>query len=1256
MAIRRSAITLALFVVLFTGSIARAEGTIAWTTTGGPAGGLVNALALAPNAPGTLYAGTNGGVYLTRDDGAHWQLVSKGLPDDPTITALAVSTDPNIVFAGTHNGIYRTRDAGASWAIADPRFADQFILSLLIDPAAPNIIYAGTATTVLRSDNGGDTWSEVSSDLRSVRVWSLALTADSVTLYAASDSGIYSSRDRGAHWLASSDGLPDGAHPQAITTTARGFLAGTSQGLFRSKDGKTWSAVGGALGNTLVRPVVSDPRQPDRVFAVTTQGMARSTDGGATWGALFNPPSGASILSLALGDKSTLYAGTVRGVWKTDDEGATWLPLSVGLVSTSVHALAQVAGSPGALLAATRYGLAVSQDLGSTWQDARGLTDPYILSLLVDPANPTVVYAGAWGSSLYVSKNGGADFTRLVENLASNAPISSLAILHPSDKITLLYAGTLGNGLQKSADGGQKWTAESGIGNATRVTTLAVAAPARLYAGTERGLYRLDTATANAAWQFVSAALPTDEVRAVVFDPQRPATLFVGYTSSGVYRSDDNGSQWNLVGVGTFPTRARLQALLLNPGVADVLYAGTDRGVYRSDDGGATWSAASAGLLSLDVQAFAIDPGKPDTLFAGTNGNGVVRGVDQFKNSALPWAAAGALGVSLLALLGLTVLVWRGRVRPAARQREWERTWPLWESAIKNALWTFGEANETNLNKLPRRALVRALQRYLELHAEDALTLQASPVALKFDNFQIAQRFLSHWKAAWEVVESEEAFKSVTSQMVDQLCTLLGFTRVEERTYQGLIGYVVRAAALRLKIPARFPIIFIPRHDASEQDLGMLRDLMGVMNMVSYFALLVDLRDLPVSDPRLSLKRIVRQAIHDFIVLDGADIRNLLAARDHGHRLVEIILDQVDLTVVSPYVTSGPVPANMFFGRDYELKTIVRTIRDTNFAIVGGRKIGKTSVLARVHQLLQETPEFKPFYLDCQAVHSYPDFFEAIDTMWRTPLPTPTVEGFRRMATELPIQFPNRTLVMLFDEIDGLLQQDMQNGEQLFQILRALSQEGRLRFIFCGEKVLSESLHNPNLVFFNFCNLLPLTYLKPDEARRVVIEPMQEMGITLEDDGALADEIVELAAGHPNIVQYICQKLIERINQRRERHILRSDLDAVRQSAQFAEYFAEVSWGHADALERLITLLMLDQPEVTIGEMAEALRTRHLAVTPAQLDTALDDLCLYSILRRDGPKYTYGARAFPQVLRRSQDVSGLLLSFIDELERSQEAH
>jgi hypothetical protein len=264
-------------------------------------------------------------------------------------------------------------------------------------------------------------------------------------------------------------------------------------------------------------------------------------------------------------------------------------------------------------------------------------------------------------------------------------------------------------------------------------------------------------------------------------------------------------------------------------------------------------------------------------------------------------------------------------------------------------------------------------------------------------------------------------------------------------------------------------------------------------------------------------------------------------------------------------------------------------------------------------------------------------------------LPASTLEEFRRLATDLPKQYPSRTIVLLFDEIDGLLQRDIAQGEQLFRILRALAQEGPLRFIFCGEKILNSALHNPRLAFFNFCNRMPLTYLTLDEARRVVIDPMQEMGITLED-GNLADQIVELAAGHPNIVQYICQRLIERINQRRERLITRADVQAISESAQFAEYFAEVSWGNASALERLITLLMLDRPETTPGEMAEMLRMRELRIPPEHLETALDNLTLFSILRRDGPKYTFAAQAFPEVLQRSQDVYGLILSFTQEIQ------
>lgn len=1243
---RRTSILLASWLILCSVSLASAQGNLVWKVTSGPSGGFVNVLALVPNTPGMIYAGSDNGVHLTRDDGARWTSVSQGLPSNPTITALAVVRAPNVVLAGTHNGIYRTQDAGATWTNVDPRLSQQIINALVIDPQAPNRIYAATANTVLRSENAGDTWTDVGADLKATRVWALAFSRDATLVYAATDTGLYVSDDRGARWRFLSDGLPSGVRLQSIVVTTRGLLVGTNQGLYQSRDGRIWSALGGSLTNAFARPLVNDPQQPDRVFVVLPQGIARTMDGGATWSLLANPLRDLPIRSLVLADKNTLYAATARGVMKSSDDGTTWQVLDTGFVATTIHQLL-VRQQPHLVLAATAFGVYRTADRGDTWFESRGLTDPYVLSLAQNPAAPNEIYAGTWSSSVFVSRDNGATFTRVTENVANRAPISSLLVQSTAGHNPVLWAGTLGNGLFKSLDGGQTWQAQtSGLNGVTRVTAL-TATPTHLYAATERGLYRLALNQANAIWTSLAPPLPTDEASALVFDPQRPPILYAGFASNGVYRSEDGGTRWSPS--GAFPTPARLKTLALNPAMPSIIYAGTDRGVFRSEDGGATWTFANEGLPpNALVQTIAVDPAAPENVFAGTNGNGVLRGVDK-PGVAFPSALVPLILLGFLAI-GLIGLVWYQYWSPLAHERAVQRLWKQWEAAIAHALLTRGEAHAGNLKKLPRQQLGYALKRYMEEHPHDALTWQENPPHLRADNFALTQRFLSNWKAAWELVDNEQAFASVTRQIVDQLCVLLGFTRLEERSYKGLIGYVVRAPALRLKIPPRFPIIFIPRHEAREEDVEALRDLMGVLNMVSYFALVIDLRDTPPPDPRRSLVHLLRQATHDFIVLDGQAIRRLLAARDQPRTLVEIILSQVDLTVVSPYVTSGPVPANMFFGREAELKTIVRTVRDTNFAIVGGRKIGKTSILARVLQLLQEAPEYHPLYLDCQAVHSYEDFFEAVDTMWRIALPAPTPEGFRRMATDLPLRYPARTVVMLFDEIDGLLAYDLKQGEPLFRIFRALSQELPIRFVFCGEKILNNALHNPHLAFFNFCNRMVLSYLTREEARRVVVDPMQEMGITLEEDGDLANRIIDYAACHPNMVQYLCQKLIERINQRRERLIRQSDVEVIGESTEFAEYFAEVLWGSTTPLERLITLLMLEYPIVTLDEMTQVLHTSNLIVPSERLDEAFEGLTLYSILRREGPKYTFAAPALANVLRRGQDAHSTLATYLQELQ------
>jgi hypothetical protein len=54
------------------------------------------------------------------------------------------------------------------------------------------------------------------------------------------------------------------------------------------------------------------------------------------------------------------------------------------------------------------------------------------------------------------------------------------------------------------------------------------------------------------------------------------------------------------------------------------LYVGTSfHGVFRTTNGGGNWSALNTGLTNTDVRALAVDPATPAIVYAGTDGGGV---------------------------------------------------------------------------------------------------------------------------------------------------------------------------------------------------------------------------------------------------------------------------------------------------------------------------------------------------------------------------------------------------------------------------------------------------------------------------------------------------------------------------------------------------------------------------------------------------------------------------------------------------------
>ena len=111
----------------------------------------IYAIAVDPNNPSTIYAGSRGsGVYKSIDRGASWSTTNTGLaPNAPNniVHVNSIIVDPdnsNIVYAATENyGVFRSADGGESWIAANTNLSNLKIKSLTRNPTT-GILYAAT--------------------------------------------------------------------------------------------------------------------------------------------------------------------------------------------------------------------------------------------------------------------------------------------------------------------------------------------------------------------------------------------------------------------------------------------------------------------------------------------------------------------------------------------------------------------------------------------------------------------------------------------------------------------------------------------------------------------------------------------------------------------------------------------------------------------------------------------------------------------------------------------------------------------------------------------------------------------------------------------------------------------------------------------------------------------------------------------------------------------------------------------------------
>jgi photosystem II stability/assembly factor-like uncharacterized protein len=296
----------------------------------------VRALAVHPQQPEILYAGTQSGPYRSTDRGDHWEKV--GVPDHglPVWSVLFHPHDPNVMFIGYENcEIYRSDDNGEHWmrlpvSVRFPEIttapgANPAKRVLMLDASVnePDLLYAAIEVGgTLRSTDGGEHWENLSHgqyvnddavDMHGV----LASRWRPDAVFGIGRAGMFHSVDRGEHWrhvpleALNAKGQIYCRDIREVPGTPRKLWVAAGAGfqsdvgvLLRSSDGgDSWTRVEMGLKpmHTMFK-LAFDEHRPERISCATNGGEVYSSlDGGETWIMHPSPPGGTQIYALARG-------------------------------------------------------------------------------------------------------------------------------------------------------------------------------------------------------------------------------------------------------------------------------------------------------------------------------------------------------------------------------------------------------------------------------------------------------------------------------------------------------------------------------------------------------------------------------------------------------------------------------------------------------------------------------------------------------------------------------------------------------------------------------------------------------------------------------------------------------------------------------------------------------------------------------------------------------------------------------------------
>jgi len=369
-----------------------------------------------------------------------------------------------------------------------------------------------------------------------------------------------------------------------------------------------------------------------------------------------------------------------------------------------------------------------------------------------------------------------------------------------------------------------------------------------------------------------------------------------------------------------------------------------------------------------------------------------------------------------------------------------------------------------------------------------------------------------------------------------------------------------------------------------------------------------------------------------WVAPQSGELSSLFLSPNADQVLMRILAGQLSLQYISPYQIGGGVKKQgIFFGRKEMIHQIV-TNDPANYLVVGGRQMGKSSLLRALQRHYRDLASIDCCYITLSDEALIPRVVKKLG-LKKTHQP----EVFAHQL-ELYLQNCEQHMVFLLDESDQFVDYEISTNYPVLNVMRRLSEEGHCTFILAGFwQLYQHAVLDYQSPIRNFAETIYVGALEKEACYQLATVPMQNINLSYANK-KIVKTLIKACGQRANLIAKACKFIV--VNMSTGQRVINAE------DVQNALYSDEInkelaSWVLSNHkikqyYDKLIVYTTIHMNDFSSGELIQRLQEKGISVDINALDRSLARLGLVCILGKDqqSGRYAYHVPLFVEMIQR----------------------